>query len=156
MAQGSFYDDLGDARNRPHLVKAPANPPDPEFRRSVLIGFLYPDSLGKDYPVVWKRWGETLFDTALELRYTELDPQASYKLRVVYSGDAHDIRVQLSANGIEIHPLIKKPWPPKVLEFAVPGGVTASGSATFSWTRELGLGGGGRGCQLSEVWLIRQ
>ncbi len=154
--QEGLYDDLGDPLNRPHLVIEPITEPDPEFRKSVLIGFLYPDSLGDKYPVAWKRWGETLFDTPLKLRYTELDPAASYKLRVVYSGDAHDMHVRLTANGIEIHPLIKKPWPPKPLEFDIPHEVTSSGVATFSWTRELGLGGGGRGCQISEVWLIRQ
>jgi hypothetical protein len=74
----------------------------------------------------------------------------------VYSGDAHNIRVRLTANDIEIHPLMKKPWPPQPLEFPIPHEVTDTGKATFSWTREPGLGGGGRGCQISEVWLIRQ
>lgn len=154
--QGSYHDDLGDLHNRPHLHMPPLSAPDPEFRHSVLLGFLYPDSLGPQYPVAWKRWGETLFDTPLTLRYTGLDPAASYKVKVVYSGDAHRIKVRLVANEIEIHPFIPKPWPPKPLEFDVPREVTSKGTATFSWTRESGLGGGGRGCQLSEVWLIRQ
>jgi len=154
--KGSFHDDLGDPKKRPHLVIPALDRPDPEFRHSVLIGFLYPDSLGNQYPVQWKRWGETLFDTPLQLRYQDLDPKASYKVRVVYSGDARGIRVRLTANGVEIHPLIQKPWPPQPLEFPVPHEVTAGGTALFSWTRELGLGGGGRGCQISEVWLIRQ
>jgi hypothetical protein len=106
--------------------------------------------------VVWKRWGETLFDTPLRLRYQGLERTAAYKIRVVYSGDAHPIRVRLMANEVEIHPLMKKPWPPQPLEFLVPPVATASGTTTFSWTRELGLGGNGRGCQISEVWLIRQ
>jgi hypothetical protein len=97
-----------------------------------------------------------LFDTPLKLRYTDLEAKASYKIRVVYSGDADDMKVQLAANGLQIHPLIAKPWPPKPLVFDVPREVTRTGAATFTWTRELGLGGGGRGCQISEVWLIRQ
>lgn len=156
VGAGSFYDDLGDVKNRPHLVQAALSEPDPEFRQSVLIGFLYPDSLGEQYPLTWKRWGETLFDTPLKLRYPNLDIEASYKIRVVYSGDAHNIRVRLTANNLEIHPLMEKPWPPKPLEFSVPHEVTSTGTVTLSWTRELGLGGGGRGCQISEVWLIRQ
>jgi hypothetical protein len=137
-------------------LNGPLDRPDPEFRDSVLIGFLYPDSLGDRYPVAWKRWGETLFDTPLRIQYANLDPDSTYKLRIVYSGDAKNIRVRLIANNIEIHPLMKKPWPPAPLEFAVPREVTNGGTATFSWTRELGLGGNGRGCQISEVWLIRQ
>jgi hypothetical protein len=152
----AYYDDLGDPANRPHLVIETTDEPDPEFRQSVLIGFLYPDVLGNQAPSVCKRWSETLFDTPLKLRYTDLDPATKYKLNVSYSGDAHSIRVQLSANGIQIHPLIEKPWPPRILEFPVPFAVTSKGTATFSWTRELGLGGSGRGCQISEVWLIRQ
>jgi hypothetical protein len=154
--QGGLHDDLGDPQNRPHLMVEPNPEPDPEFRKSVLIGFLYPDSLGDQYPVAWKRWGETLFDTPLKLRYTALDPAATYKLRVVYSGDAHHIRVRLTGNNIEIHPLMVKPWPPKPLEFDIPREVTSDGTATFAWTRELGLGGSGRGCQISEVWLLRR
>jgi hypothetical protein len=156
LAQGSFYDDLGDPKNRPHLVNPKPVQPDPEFRHSVLIGFLYPDSLGAQYPITYKRWGETLFDTPLKLRYKDLDRGASYKVRVVYSGDAHGMRVRLVANEVEIHPLMKKPWPPRALEFEVPREVTSGGMAEFSWTRELGLGGSGRGCQISEVWLIRR
>ena len=156
IGQGSYYDDLGDPHNRPHLVMETLTEPDPEFRKSVLIGFLYPDSLGDRYPVVWKRWGETLFDTALKLHYANLDHNAKYKLRVVYSGDARRPRVRLSANGAEIHGLMPKPWPPQPLEFEVPRELTEAGAITFAWTRETGLGGSGRGCQISEVWLIRQ
>jgi hypothetical protein len=151
-----YYDDLGDPANRPHLLIEPLPEPDPEFRKSVLIGFLYPDSLGDQFPVKWKRWGETLFDTPLKLRYTGLHATARYSIKVVYSGDTHNIRVRLTADDVEIHPLIQKPWPPKPLDFNVPQELTSTGTATFSWTRELGLGGGGRGCQISEVWLIRQ
>lgn len=154
--QGSFYDDLGNPQNRPHLLMPKLSEPDPEFRRSVLTGFLYPDSLGPNYPVNWRRWAETLFDTPLELRYQNLDPGVAYKIKIVYSGDARKARVRLTAAGIEIHPLMQKPWPPQPVEFNVPREVTASGDVTFSFTRELGLGGNGRGCQLSEVWLIRQ
>jgi len=34
--------------------------------------------------------------------------------------------------------------------------LTAGGQLELRWSREPGLGGNGRGCQVSEVWLIRR
>ena len=152
---GGFYDQLGDPQHRPHLITA--KKPDPEFRTSPLTGFSYPDRLGATAPMAWKSWAESLFDEALRMSYPELDPNSDYRLRVVYSGDAHKIQVRLVANeSHEIHPLLTKPWPPKPLEFDLPRELTSKGQLTLSWTREQGLGANGRGCQVSEVWVIRK
>lgn len=154
---GGFYDDLGDPQNRPHLLLGPGPVLDPEFRKSALTGFGYPDRLGADAPIQWKRWAESLYDAALQMRYDNLDPEGSYKLRVVYSGDARRIQIRLVANGsMEIHPLMTRPWPPKPLEFDIPTEAIRGGQLELAWTREQGLGGNGRGCQVSEVWLIRK
>jgi hypothetical protein len=56
----------------------------------------------------------------------------------------------------EIHPLIKKESPPKPLEFDIPVEATKDGQLSLKWYREPGLGDSGRGCQVSEVWLIRK
>ena len=154
---GGCYDQLGNPANRPHVVIEPDAAEDPEFRRTLLTGFEYPDSLGKSAPVAWKRWGESLFDAPLRLHYDGLDPDGHYRLRVVYSGNASDVRVRLVANEkYEIHALLKKPWPPKPIEFDLPAGATSAGRLDLAWTREPGLGGNGRGCQVSEVWLIKK
>ena len=42
------------------------------------------------------------------------------------------------------------------IEFDVPTAATLSGELNLSWYREAGLGGNGRGCQVSEVWLLRK
>ncbi len=152
---GGFYDDLGDPQNRPHLLLGPGPVLDPEFRKSALTGFGYPDRLGSEAPIQWKRWAESLFDNALTMRYDNLDLGSSYKLRVIYSGDARRIQIRLVANdSVEIHPLMTRPWPPKPLEFDIPQQATRAGQLELAWTREQGLGGNGRGCQVSEVWLI--
>jgi hypothetical protein len=41
------------------------------------------------------------------------------------------------------------------VEFDVPIEATRSGSLHLSWNRPIGLGGNGRGVQVSEVWLMR-
>ncbi len=154
---GGFYDELGNPSNRPHLVLGPGQLLDPEFRKSALTGFSYPDRFGADAPIAWKRWAESLFDEPLKMLYEGLDPQAAYSLRVVYSGDARRIPIRLAANGkFQIHPLLTRPWPPKPLNFDIPQEATRGGRLELSWTREPGLGGNGRGCQVSEVWLIRK
>ena len=152
---GGFYDDLGNVANRPHLLLGEGAEQDPEFRATPLTGFLYPDVLGSHAPIAWKRWAESLFDAPLKMRYTGLDPAAHYRLRVVYSGDQPTKKMRLVANEqFEIHPYALRPWPPVPQEFEIPGAATSAGELTLSWTREQGLGGSGRGCQVSEVWLI--
>ncbi|MGO8720590.1 MAG: alpha-glucuronidase family glycosyl hydrolase [Acidobacteriaceae bacterium] len=152
---GGFYDQLGNVSNRPHLLAGPGGKEDPEFRNSALIGFDYPEALHDTVPMAWKCWAESLFDTPLTLHYPNLDRHRKYRLRVVYSGDEPDKKLRLMANGtIEIHPYMLRVWPPAPQEFAIPSAATSTGELKLEWTREPGLGGNGRGCQVAEVWLI--
>src|ERR1700677_4927268 len=152
---GGFYDELGNVANRSHLLLGEGAERDPEFRATPLTGFLYPDVLGSHAPIAWKRWAESLFDAPLKMRYTGLNTAAHYRLRVVYSGDQPTKKMRLLANEqFEIHPYVLRPWPPVPQEFEIPVSATSAGELTLSWTREQGLGGSGRGCQVSEVWLI--
>ena len=99
---------------------------------------------------------ETLYDTPLQVRYSDLDPAASYKVRVVYAGDNPKRTIRLLANDTtELHPYISKPVPFRPLEFSVPQSQTHDGNLTLKWFGEPGLGGNGRGCQVSEVWLLK-
>ncbi|MGH9611439.1 MAG: hypothetical protein ACRD4P_00005, partial [Bryobacteraceae bacterium] len=154
---GGFYDELGNATNRPHLLLGPGHVEDPEFRASALTGFDYPDEFGDAAPIAWKRWAESLFDAPLTMQYRDLDKDARYRLRVVYSGDAPNRKIRLAANNVfEIHPFLKRPWPPKPLEFDLPSEATSTGELRLAWTREPGLGGNGRGCQVAEVWVMKK
>ena len=66
------------------------------------------------------------------------------------------VPVRLVANGnVEIHGYQQKPSPVAPAEFTVPRQATSKGTLDLEWTRPAGLGGNGRGCQVSEVWLIR-
>lgn len=89
--------------------------------------------------------------------YTHLDPTARYKIRVIYAGDSPKRKIRLVANeGMEVHPYLTKPMPFKPLEFAIASAATQQGKLTLSWSAEPGLGGNGRSCQVSEVWLIKE
>ena len=150
---GGFYDDLGNPARQPHLVRGAGYQKDPEFRESSLTGF----AGNPAWRTSWRTHAESLYDAPLQMHYDGLDPQADYKLRVVYAGDSPRVRIRLVANGsTEIHPLMEKPSPIAPVEFDIPREATAKGTLDLSWYRESGLGGNGRGCQVAEVWLIRK
>jgi hypothetical protein len=56
---------------------------------------------------------------------------------------------------MEVHPFREKGATPEPVEFVIPQQATATGTLTLEWTRTPGLGGNGRGTQVSEVWLIK-
>jgi hypothetical protein len=150
---GGFYDELGNVGNRPHLVIEEVEG-DFDFRRSPHVGTSYPDHYGANAPMAWKHWAESLYEAPLKMHYKGLDPDVEYVLQVVISGDSRGVKTKLMANdALEIHPLQLRPWPPAPQTFAVPRAATAGGELRLTWTRETGLGGNGRGCQLAEVML---
>jgi len=148
-----FYDDLGDPEKSPHLVRGAGPAADPAFLESSLASFIR-NSL-PDWPVPWWHWAEALYDRPLQLRYTGLDTAARYRIRVVYGREGRATKIRLMANdSTEIHPYLDRPF--ELLEFEVPQATTRSGNLTLSWTQEPGAGGNGRGCQVAEVWLIKE
>jgi hypothetical protein len=161
---GGYYDDLGNLGNQLHLVRRTGWGKDPAFLESSLVGFEEGDVVDEpdEKPegalrYSWINHAESLNDSPLQLHYANLDGRAQYKIRVVYAGDSPKRKIRLVANdGVEIHPLMVKPWPTRPIEFDLPRSATAGGDLTLSWRREPGLGGNGRGCQVSEAWLIKK
>ncbi len=161
---GGFYDDLGNVGRQPHLVQVPGFDEDPSRMESVRVDFeedLVLDSpeegAGAPRRVSWIDHAESLYDTPLRMRYTGLDPAARYRVRVVYAGDNFKRKIRLIANGaIEIHSYIARPVPVRPMEFPIPSEAVRDGELVLSWFGETGLGGNGRNCQVSEVWLIRE
>jgi hypothetical protein len=152
---GGFYDALGFVNQRPHLLLGESYAQDPDFLKSPLI------STGGSPQRGWRTStavdAEIMQDRPLRMRYTDLDKSAHYKIRITYGGDARRVGVRLTANSIEVHPFREKgASPPVPMEFDIPQQATASGTLDLEWTRTPGLGGNGRGTQVSEVWLIKK
>jgi len=157
---GGFYDDLGNVSSQPHLVAGEPFERDPAFLASPHAGFAGPET-GREGETAWRTsWldhAESLNDAPLVLRYTGLDPAARYKVRVVYAGDGPAKKIRLdTGDGREVHPFITKPAPIAPAEFAIPPESTQAGKLELRWNREPGLGDNGRGCQVAEVWLIKE
>jgi hypothetical protein len=140
---GGFYDDLGVIDRQPHLVSDPAT----------YVGFNY----NAEWPMAWWNHAGSLYDAPLRMRYTGLDPQAHYRLRVVYAGDGPRVKMRLTAGDseMEIHPYLDKPSPMAPLEFDIPAAATANGELLLTWRREPGQGGNGRGNEVAEAWLLK-
>ncbi|MBT3605012.1 MAG: hypothetical protein HOE48_15675 [Candidatus Latescibacteria bacterium] len=105
----------------------------------------------------WRCFTGSLLDVPFEMQYQHLDRLATYQVQVVYSQQNVAIAVRLEANrGVEIHGFLKKPDVPKRLSFDIPKEATAKGALTLRWLREPGQGGGGTGCDICEVWLVKK
>jgi hypothetical protein len=153
---GGYYDDLGDPARQPHLVRGPGFAMDAAFYASSLVGFSFRDN-GPDrsLPQAWLQHAESLYDAPLVMRYSGLDKDAAYQVRVVYGRERQAARIRLMANGEqEVHNWLMRPFEP--LTFDIPRAATSTGVLSLSWTQEPGVGGSGRGCQVAEVWLLRK
>jgi hypothetical protein len=140
---GGFYDDLGDTTRQRHLVRD----------EGTIIGF----GPSGTRPRSWWDHAEAFYDAPLRMHYAGLDPAAHYKIRVVYAGDSPRRKIRLTAGDKwEVHPLIEKPSPVRPVEFDIPQKAIEHGELDLEWRGEPGLGGNGRGCQVSEVWLIKK
>ena len=157
---GGYYDDLGNPSNQPHLVRGEGYRKDPAHLLSSLMGFAWRNSANDarlaTAPRAWLDHAEAMNDAPLQMRYDGLDPRGRYRVRVVYAGESVDPQIRLEAEGREIHPLMKRPIPFRPIEFDIPAEATADGELNLTWTREPGLGGSGRGLQVSEVFLLKQ
>ena len=156
---GGFYDDLGCATKQPHLVHQHTWEQDPGFVESAQDEHIttatgcpgFPEmDVRRLWRLSWLDQATTLYYTPLCMRYTGLDPDATYTLRVVYTGRFRP-KMRLVANGkFEIHGPTAQPSPPTPLEFEIPAEATRGGVLELEWSRLSG-----RGPQVAEAWLIR-
>jgi hypothetical protein len=105
---------------------------------------------GQTTPLAWMNQVTTLYSTPLEMKYDNLDPNASYTLRIAYTGRFRS-KMRLIADGVVIHDYIRMGTQP-VYEFTLPKEITQDGKVTLSWD----CGDEERGSQVAEVWLIRK
>jgi hypothetical protein len=155
VVPGIVLDRPGDPERRLRLVMPSTWEKDPAYFQNPLTGFGFRNgTLDSSRPRAWLRHAETLYDAPLTLKYTGLDPKATYRVKAVYNKERINSTIRLTANdGVEIHPYLGKAG--EELEFPIPAAATASGTLELHWNQPPGSGGSGRGCQVCEVWLIK-
>jgi hypothetical protein len=153
---GGYYADLSNAYNCPFVVSGLPYKDDPGFYQSPMRRFPY----WKDpLPIrrSWRGYTGTLNDKPFKLYFPYLDPNARYKVRIVYSDTEYEVKIRLQADDeIEIHPFMEKKYPRTPMEFDIPWQATCSGNLSLSLYREAGKGGVGAGPEISEIWIIKK
>jgi hypothetical protein len=144
---GGFYDDLGNPARQPHLVRVKPWKSDPGYVLSTRTDFAIPQP---GYRQSWVHYAESLYGAPIIMRYTGLDPSASYRVRATYSGRYRPTMTLKADDRFEVHGPVATRVPAVTLEWPVPREATADGSLTLRWDRITG-----RGAQVSEVWLIK-
>ncbi len=108
---GGFYDDLSAPWAQSHIVTGEPFAEDPDFMTGPLRRFPYrkvPGPLRRE----WRTFTGPWHFNPMQMRYTGLDPEARYTLRVVYSCHKANVPLRLTAqNGIEIHPFVARGRP---------------------------------------------
>lgn len=178
---GGFYDDLGTIGKYSHVVSQRTWREDPSGNHSARAAFpLYkadPKTIVEQAGLTdaddaafreeaarvpgahkgrqelrksWQTQITTLYGTPLKLRYEDLDPNAQYRLKVTYAGRFHPAMTLTVNDEFGIHGPVPQPDPIWPVSYYVPQAATGSGTLDVEWNLV-----DGRGCMVSEVWLIK-
>lgn len=161
---GGFYDHFGDPESWHRVVPGLPWGQDPGSLQSARVGFgvglvgeEWVDEIqatgfkGQVTPRAWMKQAKILYDQPLQIRYETLDPEASYRIRISYTGRFRSRMKMTTDDGQTIHDFIQTGEQP-TFEFNIPKTATADGKVTFSWT----CGEGERGSQVTEIWILKQ
>ncbi len=161
---GGFYDHFGDIRSWNRVVTDKRWEEDPGSLKSPRIGFgvglvgeEWVDEItavgfkGQVTPRVWMKQAKTLYDQPLQIHYEDLDPKASYRIRIAYTGRFNSRMKMVTDDGAVVHDFIQTGTQP-IYEFDMPQTSIVDGKVTFVWS----CGEGERGSQVTEIWLIKK
>lgn len=161
---GGFYDHFGAPESWHRVVsdvsweKDPGSLQSPRVSFGVgIVGEEWVDEIratgfkGQVTPRAWMKQVKTLYEEPLKIAYDELDPQATYRMRVSYTGRFRSRMKLVTDDGAVIHDFFQTGEEP-LFEFDIPQKTTADGKVTFIWT----CGEGGQGPQVTEIWLMKK
>ena len=145
---GSYYDDIGNVGNSPHVVRGEQTNTDANNDRSPNPDFMW-------WEQGMRRVRQSTFskmDWPLAMRYSGLDPKATYYIRTSGQGQC-----LLRVDGERIVPLVDPKGLGEIKEFAVPWNKYQDQEIvlTFDMPYEPGINWR-EGSWLNEVWLIKK
>ncbi len=105
---------------------------------------------GRPTPLAWAKQVGTHYGTPLQLKYDHLDPTASYRIRVAYTGRFRASIKLVADDSCLVHDYTRTGVDP-ALEFDVPPAATRDGSTTLTFL----CAPGERGTQIAEIWLYK-
>lgn len=172
---GGFYDDLGFIGKDPHLVRQKIWRQDPQFLESPIAEQYYTAKVSDANKLSWRDQAQIRYRMGvhppddkfspqeqthslsqarplLTMRYEDLDRQAKYRVRVTYHGRFRPTAKLVADGKYVLHGPLTQPdrtWP---VEFDVPREATKDGVLKLQWQ----LMNKARGCQVAEIWLIKE
>ncbi|MCX7795889.1 MAG: hypothetical protein N2380_05155 [bacterium] len=157
---GGFYDNLGNPRSQKRIISYKRWEEDPGYLSSPVVVFTpyllhinreLEEQLG-GVPLALVNSIATLYDTPLVIRYENLEQDSDYRLRVTYIG-AIGGKIKLIANErFLIHDFIDTKRKVLTEEFKISKDVITKGELTLKWVADDGE----RGCEVAEIWLIKE
>ena len=145
---GGFCDDLGVVGHQPHLIRQKSWAEDPGFVRSP-IEWVDHDP-GSDRRHSQMTHALCRYGTPLQMRWTGLDRQAQYGIRVVYSGPFTPEVICETDDGRLIHgPRSNTGVAPAA--YPIPQASTQDGELGLRWK----LANNARGVSVAEIWLVK-
>ena len=178
---GGFYDDLGTIGKFSHVVSQQTWAEDPSGNHSARVAFpLYkadPKTIAEqpglsqtdeaafreavarvpgahkgrqELRKSWQTQVTTLYGTPLKMRYEGLDPEAHYRLKVTYAGRFRPTMTLTLNDEFGVHGPVPQPNPIWPVSYYVPQAAFEDGTLNVEWNLV-----DGRGCMVSEVWLIK-
>ena len=98
---GGFYDDLGDPMRRPHLVPGSPYAKDPASLHGPMTALRPGARLASQSGAATPARSSA---EPLRLHYAGLDREASYKVRIVYTGDMFQVQMRPDGRRIDRGP----------------------------------------------------
>ena len=160
--EGGLYFNLGDYSTE-HITRIEASyAEDPSHLETphcglgvkMLKGFVMTANgfSGHPIPRTWHKQVGIYYDQPLALSFEGLDPAASYRLRIVYTGEANKFNshVNCEAEGILLQPTMRLEGD-IVKEYELPREVSADGRVTLKWQSAEGE----RGCHIAEIFFLK-
>jgi hypothetical protein len=149
---GGFYDDMGSPPSLKRVHYPVKWEEDPGALASPQIFFEYRIDKAEEaaFPLAWKNRVATIYETPLTLVYEDLDRNAQYRVRAIYTGRL-GTEVRLVADDTHIvHELVAAPdLPSKGVD--IPREATADGRLKLTWN----CGEGQPGVAVAEIFLIK-
>lgn len=126
---------------------------DPQGWRTAIDG-VNDHTPGEGWRLAEITYAEALYEHPLTLRYTGLAANRAYRLCYLRAGEDYALPLTLTANGRKLDAPAIRTANPQVVEIDLPRDIAATGTLDLVWQRPPGIGGGGRGRQIAEVWLV--
>jgi hypothetical protein len=161
--RGGIYTNFGTPSAVPYVLPGPGWSNDPGGLLSPLVNFgvgtkedewvheILPIGFsGQIVPKAWMTQHGTLYETPLNIRYKNLDPKASYRIRIAYTGRLRS-RIKLTVNGYLVHDYFLTGDQP-LYTFDIPKAALSTGELTFTFVCPEGE----QGAQVSEIWILKK